>query len=138
MLDMRFVRDNSEDIRANLRNRNFTVDLDRLLEVDRAARSTLMELEQVRRRRNEIGNAMKRKLSPDERKPLTEEGRGLKEKESELDAVYKEAEGERDPMWLPLSVFRRARAADPDKWKEFWPSFKPRPEDDEDGSGDII
>lgn len=64
--------------------------------------------------------------------------------DDELDALMAcamrifEAEGERDPMWLPLSVFRRARAADPDKWKEFWPSFKPRPEDDEDGSGEII
>lgn len=68
----------------------------------------------------------------------------LGEYEEELDALMAcamwifQMEGERDPMWLPLAVFRRARAADPDKWKEIWPSFKPRPEDDEDGSGDIV
>ncbi len=66
------------------------------------------------------------------------------EHEDELQALLAcamqiiEAEGERDPMWIPLAVIRRARAAEPEKWAPHWPSFKPRPEDDEDGSGDII
>ncbi len=65
--------------------------------------------------------------------------------DDELDALMAcamkifQAEGERDPMWIPLAVIRRARAADPDKWETFWPSFKLRPEDKANpGEGDII
>lgn len=72
-------------------------------------------------------------------------GKKVGEYDDELDAIMAcamkifETEGERDPMWLPLGVIRRARAEDPDKWKALWPSFKPRPEDKENpGEGDIV
>lgn len=66
------------------------------------------------------------------------------EYDDELDALLAcamriiEAEGERDPMWLPLPVIRRARAEDMAKWQHLWPSFKVRDEDNDDGTGDIL
>ena len=95
MLDMRVVRDDPEGMRVNLRNRNLQVDLDRLLERDRAARSALAELENIRRRRNEIGRAVKQALEHDVREPLVEEGRALKAREADLERVFQEAESER-------------------------------------------
>lgn len=95
MLDMRVVRDDPEGMRVNLRNRNLQVDLDRLLERDRAARSALAELENIRRRRNEIGRAVKQALGPDVREPLVQEGRALKAREADLERVFQEAESER-------------------------------------------
>ncbi|MCH8843504.1 MAG: serine--tRNA ligase [SAR324 cluster bacterium] len=95
MLDMRVVRDDPEGMRVNLRNRNLQVDLDRLLERDRAARSALAELENIRRRRNEIGRAVKQALEHDVREPLVEEGRALKAREADLERVFQAAESER-------------------------------------------
>ncbi len=98
MLDLRVIRDRTEEVRANLRNRNVQVDLERLLEADRLVRETIGELEAVRRRRNEIGAKMKGSLPKEERAPLVEEGRGLKEKEPRLESRHRELEAERNEL----------------------------------------
>lgn len=92
MLDMRQIRERKEEVAANVRNRNMTVDLEALLKEDETARKLRQELESIRQRRNEIGAAMKNPLSPEERNPLVEEGRALKDKESLLEAQYNQAD----------------------------------------------
>lgn len=98
MLDLRVIRDRTEEVRENLRNRNVQVDLERLLEADRLVRETIGELEGVRRRRNEIGAKMKGSLPKEERDPLIEEGRGLKEQEPQLETRHRELEAERNEL----------------------------------------
>jgi seryl-tRNA synthetase len=92
MLDLRLIREQPDLIRANLRNRNVAVDLDRLLDLDRQVREAIGEVEAVRRRRNEIGASMKAKLAPEQRETLMEEGRRLKDREAELEREQQDAE----------------------------------------------
>lgn len=91
MLDMRDIRNREEEVRANLRNRNMELDLDALLQADTEEREATVELDAVRQRRNEIANTMKNLAGQDERAPLIEEGRGLKDQEAGLEARMQEA-----------------------------------------------
>lgn len=57
MLDIKFVRDNPEQIKDNLRRRGMpekTADVTRLLELDAKWRQLLVEADQLRKKRNEI------------------------------------------------------------------------------------
>jgi len=98
MLDIRLIREQPELIRQNLRQRNVSLDLERLLEMDRQVRECIAELEAVRRRRNEISQQMKAKLGAEERQALVEEGRWLKEREGVLDQARQAAERERTEL----------------------------------------
>ncbi len=61
MLDIKFVRENPEQVRENLRKRGTpekVQDVDRLLEVDAKWRQLLAETDQLRRKRNEVTQAI--------------------------------------------------------------------------------
>lgn len=98
MLDMRLIRERKEEVEENLRNRQITLDLAGLLELDRRAREIKTELDSVRQRRNEIANEMKNTVNQAQRVPLIEEGRRLKEQESRLDADYRVADATRGEL----------------------------------------
>jgi seryl-tRNA synthetase len=95
MLDMRAIRERKDEVIANVRHRGLSVDVDALLAADAEARAARTGLEAVRQRRNEISHRMKGQLAAEERAPLIEEGRTLKERESELDVRHKAAEERR-------------------------------------------
>ena len=95
MLEMRAIRDRLDEVKENVRNRNIDVDIQALLEADERARKSRGELDAVRQRRNEISNRMKSSLPPEERQPLVEEGRALKETEARLDEEYRQADASR-------------------------------------------
>lgn len=54
MLDLKFVRNNSDIVRQALVNKGVAVDLDRILALDKERRQTLAEVEQLKARRNEV------------------------------------------------------------------------------------
>ena len=83
MLDLRFIRENPDTVRENLRKRGATADLDGLLSLDEQRRERITELEDLRRQRNELAKSLKgRKPTDTER----DQGRQLKEQEPELQA----------------------------------------------------
>lgn len=95
MLDINFIRENTEAVKTAAQNKGFDVDVDRLLAVDERRRELIQETEQLRQRRNEVADAIP-KASNDERPQLIAEGRQLKERvqdiEDELDAIKDEYE----------------------------------------------
>ncbi|MBI3993382.1 MAG: serine--tRNA ligase [Candidatus Lambdaproteobacteria bacterium] len=95
MLEMRTIRDQKELIAQNIRNRALQLDLDALLAADERARAAKTELDAIRQRRNEIGKAMQAPLSPQQRAPLVEEGRQLKEREAAAEQVHAASEAQR-------------------------------------------
>jgi seryl-tRNA synthetase len=105
MLEMRAIRERVEEVRANIRHRQLDLELDALLEADELARRSRSELEAVRQRRNEISRQMQGPPSPGERAPLIEEGRALKERESELDELHREAEARRHALLSEVPNF---------------------------------
>ena len=98
MLDIKLIRERAEDVRENIRLRYMEVDVDALLQADKQALAAQQELEQVRRRRNEIGQLMKTPLTPEARQPLVEEGRRLKEREAPLEQEFQSANETRDVL----------------------------------------
>lgn len=53
MLDIRFIRENLELVKNNLKNRNNNFDIDRLVELDKQRRNILSEVEKLKNERNE-------------------------------------------------------------------------------------
>ena len=90
MLDLKLIRSQPEEIVENCRKRNVDVDIDKLLMLDEQVRQITTEVDAVRQRRNDISKIMKSKISPDERQPLIEESKILREEESEKESMLRE------------------------------------------------
>jgi seryl-tRNA synthetase len=74
MLDIQFIRQNADQVRAAIKNKGFALDLDELFAADRERRETTTLLEQKRARKNELA-ALIPKASKDDRPKLVEEAK---------------------------------------------------------------
>lgn len=79
MLDMKYLRDNLDAVKENIRNRFMDADADKAAALYDQRNSLLQEIEALRKERNENSAKMKGPLSPDERQPLIARGKELKE-----------------------------------------------------------
>ena len=60
MLDIKFVRSNTEDVREGLRKRRSKLDLEQFLAIDRKRRDQLLEAEELKARRNQASGDIAR------------------------------------------------------------------------------
>jgi seryl-tRNA synthetase len=85
MLDMKWVREHTDEVAAMLLNRNYNFPLDKFVELDALRRETLLEVEALKEKRNagakEVG--MKKKAG-ENADALMEEMRLIGEKVKEL------------------------------------------------------
>ena len=92
MLDLKFIKENIDAVKENIRNRNVQADADKVVELYDARNKALQELEDLRRQRNENAKKMKGKLEQSVRQALIEEGKSLKEqissKESSSEEIF--------------------------------------------------
>lgn len=80
MLDLKFIRDNKDVVKDSIKNRNLKLDIDELLKLDEEHRKILVEVEELRSRRNkandEVAAAIKAKKNPkdiiDKMKPISQ------------------------------------------------------------------
>jgi seryl-tRNA synthetase len=84
MLDIQFIRQNADQVRAAIRNKGLALDLDDLLAVDRERREATTELEQRRARKNELSSGIP-KASKDERPKLVEEAKQVRAEIEQLE-----------------------------------------------------
>lgn len=96
MLDLKFIRENLDAVRENCRNRNISVDLDRLTSLDEERRTLIKSIEDIRRRQNETAEAMKGNLERTKREELIAKGKNLKVEAQSLDESLKKSEAELD------------------------------------------
>ena len=89
MLDLKLIRSQPELIAENCRNRNVNVDIVTLLKLDENVRQTTTEVDSFRQSRNDISKKMKSNLSAEERQPLIEESKQLKDKEAEKESFLR-------------------------------------------------
>ena len=92
MLDIRFIKENLEAVRQNIRDRYMDADVDLLVSLYDKKNALLRELEESRRLRNENAQTMKSNLSKEERAIRIEEGKRLKEIIAHLEAELQEIE----------------------------------------------
>lgn len=89
MLDIQFIRDNPAKVKEAAQQKNITVDIDQLLELDHKRRELLQEIEKLRKARNETAAQMKNgQPSPE----LIAEGRRIKETLSGFEAQLEPTE----------------------------------------------
>lgn len=98
MLDLKFIRDNLDSVRENVKKRHVHADPDRVVSLYDQRNLVLRELEELRSKRNENAKRMKGKLPDEERQGLIEEGKRLKQeipsKEQELATIEEELQEE--------------------------------------------
>lgn len=79
MLDLQFVCDNLDAVRANCQHRHVEVDLTRLLGLRELRSELITTRDGDRQRQNEIAQAIPKEKSPEARQALIEQGKTLKQ-----------------------------------------------------------
>jgi seryl-tRNA synthetase len=78
-IDFKWIRENTDAVAANIRDRNSAANLDLVLQLYDEYLALQKEVERLRAERNAVANKMKGKLEPSVRQALVEEGKNLKE-----------------------------------------------------------
>jgi len=97
MLDIKFIRENAEAIKIAAKNKNITIDIDQLLELDQKRGKLQSEIEDLRAKRNEIAASNKGgKPSPEQ----IEAGKKVKAEIAELGEKFKEVDKAYDEIMV--------------------------------------
>ena len=97
MIDIKQIRDNSEKFKKAAKDKNFDVDIDRLLEVDAKLRYSKAMLQNIATDKNRIGKSIST-LSGDEKDSALVTLSELKSDEIELQKEFKELQPELDAL----------------------------------------
>ncbi len=98
MLDLRFIREHADEVRAALAKLNTTAPIDEILELDRQRRDLLRESEALKHRRNVVSKEIGRMKQKDQ--ALIEEMRQVGARIKNLDGRLSEVEEELDNLLL--------------------------------------
>jgi seryl-tRNA synthetase len=106
MLDIAFIRQNPDVVRAAIKNKRFDLDLDLLLAADKARRELTATLDVKRARRNEISSLIP-KASKEARPALVEEGKQVRTEIEDLEPKLAEAKKSFDDLMLRVPSIPR-------------------------------
>ena len=90
MIDVKELKSRYDEIKANIANRYMNVDLDAIIRDQDERAALLLDLENLRAKRNENAAKMKAKLTPEERAVLIAEGKAIKEEVAKKEAAFNE------------------------------------------------
>jgi len=107
MLDIKFIRENPELVAKGAKDKNFKVDIPRLLELDSVCRSLQSETENLQAERNRLSKSIAQ-ASPAEREGLKAQVQDIKRKMDELTPKLESAKSEFDTMMLVIPAPARA------------------------------
>jgi seryl-tRNA synthetase len=96
MLDIQFIRDNPELVQTKSKQKGYDVDVQQLLTLDTQRRTRLIQIEELRRRRNEQAAALKSGGKPSEEQIAN--GKQLREELSQLENDLKTIDGQYEPL----------------------------------------
>lgn len=109
MLDLKFIKNNIEAVKANIKTRYMDADVDEVLQLYEKRNALIQEIELLRQKRNENTRKMKGPLEPPMRQTLIEEGKELKETIATREKNIREVE-----QALETSASRIPNMAHPD------------------------
>lgn len=103
MIDLKFIRENTEDVRQMLAARRTDADLDRLVELDTRWRENLTHTQSLKAHQNQVSQqiAQLKKAKQDATEPIAEM-RELSQKIKELTAETNEAKADIDAILLTM------------------------------------
>src|SRR5690606_34234143 len=99
MLDIQFIRENPELVEEKSKQKGYDVDIARLLELDGERRTRLTQIDELRRRRNELAAELKKSKPTEEQ---IAEGRELKDEISAREADLGHIESEYTKLLLSV------------------------------------
>lgn len=94
MLDIKYIRENAEAVKKAVRDKQLSVDIDKLLEIDKTRLSLLQQVEDLNRQRNELNDLIKAAPDANARASLIEKGKLIKENSAGIEVQFKEIEAE--------------------------------------------
>lgn len=100
MLDIKFIRENKEIVKAGAIKKHVEVDVDKLLEIDDSRLKILKEVEELRTEVNRVSNDIARDQDPALKLQLIEEMRSVKEDIKSKEEKLKEITDEWQKMML--------------------------------------
>lgn len=92
MLDYKFIKDNLDAVKENIKNRNMTADADIVVKLYDERTAMVTELQALQQKRNENAQSMKQKLDNDKRQELIAAGKAIKDEIATLETKLKETE----------------------------------------------
>jgi len=88
MLDRKFILENLEAVKENCRNRNVSVELQRLVDLERDRKLKLQEVQDLNTSANATSKSIGNTKDAAEREKLKEEGRRLRELKDEAQLAH--------------------------------------------------
>lgn len=92
MLDYKFIKDNLEAVKENIKNRNMTADADKVVELYDKRTALVTKQQDLQQQRNENAKAMKQKLDDEKRQELIQAGKKIKEDIAEVEKELSQIE----------------------------------------------
>jgi seryl-tRNA synthetase len=92
MLDVAFIRDNLEAVKANCRHRNVKADVEAVVRLDDERRRLVQQTQTLQQRQNEISKLIPKEKDKDKKQALIREGRELREQVTALEGQLKQVE----------------------------------------------
>ena len=103
MLDMKMIRENPENIRKMLKDRDVQFDLDLLLELDKKRREMIISTDNLRKKKNEMSiKISEAKKTGSEAVPLIQEMQLVSQELAKLEEVQHETESEYSKLALTI------------------------------------
>ena len=102
MLDINFIRNQTETVKASMKARRFDAPIDRVLELDGQRRALLSEVEQLKAARNAVSKEIGRLKDQAEKQAKIAEQKGVGDRIAELDNQVRGVEAE---LHTTLSTF---------------------------------
>ncbi len=92
MLDYKFIKDNLDAVKENIKNRNMTADADKVVELYDKRTALVTKQQDLQQQRNENAKAMKQKLDDEKRQELIQAGKKIKEDIAEVEKELSQME----------------------------------------------
>jgi seryl-tRNA synthetase len=90
MLDIKYIRQNPEAVKANCRNRSIQADVDRVLELDSKRRDLQFRTDNLRRRMKELSEMIPGEKDPSRREKLVHEAKTTKQEVADNEKMIRE------------------------------------------------
>lgn len=102
MLDLRFIRQHPDDVKAAIARLHTEAPIDAILELDEQRREILQQVEALRHERNTTSEKIGQLKSDAQRQPLIQEMRGVNERIGELEQRLRQVDAELDQAMLQV------------------------------------
>jgi seryl-tRNA synthetase len=102
MLDLHFIREHADAVKANCHNRNVTADVDRVLQLDEERKRLVQQTQVLQQRRNEVSALIPKEKDAARKQALIQEGRTVREQVADLETRLKQVEAEQRTALLTI------------------------------------